>query len=281
MRIHHLLFSATSCLLLAAAPPAAPVSSPVNSYTYADLADLALGAPVALVATVARTSVLPPELAPGLKPGSVRLLVEADATRLIRGPQGLSPRITYLADVPLDARGRPPKLRKSEVLLLARPVSGRPGMLQLVAPDAQLALTPPVEQQVRAILTEATATESPPRVTGIASAFHVPGSLPGESETQIFLTTARQQPISLSVLRRPGEAPRWAVALGEIVDEAAATPKPDTLLWYRLACGLPRTLPDRVVAELGPEGATAARADYKVVIDGLGACARARPLTTS
>lgn len=281
MRIHLPIVSLTSCLLLAAAPPGPAVSSPAISYTYADLADLALGAPVALVATVARASPLPAELAPGVKQGTVRMLVEADATRLIRGPQGLAPRITYLADVLLDARGRAPKLRKTEVLLLARTVPGRAGMLQLVAPDAQLALTPAVEQQVRAILTEATGSEAAPRITGVAGAFHVPGSLPGESETQIFLTTARQQPISLSVLRRPGQEPRWAVALGEIVDEAATPPKPDSLLWYRLACGLPRALPDRVVAELGADAAAAAQADYKLVLDGLGACARARPLTTS
>jgi hypothetical protein len=281
MRIPNVVLAATAPLILAAAQPAPAPTSPASSYTYADLADLALPAPVVLVATIVRTTSLKPELAPGLRPGHVRMLVEADAARLIRGPQGLAPRITYLADVPLDARGRAPKLRKSQVLLFARPVEGKPAMLQLTAPDAQLALTPGVEERTRAILTEAVAGTAPPRVTGIGGAFHVPGVLPGESETQIFLTTARRQPISLTVLRRPGETPRWAVALGEIVDEAATPPAPETLLWYRLACGLPSSLPDRALAELGPDGAQAARADYQFVLEQLGACARTRTVTRS
>lgn len=281
MRIHKALLAVTFPVILAAAQAPAPPTSATSSYTYADLADLALPAPVALIATIVRTTQLKPELAPGVRPGHVRLLVEADATRLIRGPQGLAPRITYLADVRLDARGKAPKLRKSQVLLFARTVAGKPGALQLIAPDAQLPLTPAVEERTRAILSEATSASPPPRVTGIGSAFHVPGVLPGESETQIFLTTAQRQPISLTVLRRPGETPRWAVALGEILDEAATPPARDTLLWYRLACGLPRELPERAIADLPPEAASATQADYKLVLDGLGGCTRSRAVTRS
>ena len=118
--------------------------------------------------------------------------------------------------------------------------------------------------------------DAPPRLTGIGRAFHVPGSLPGESETQIFLQTAGGRPISLTVLRRPGQQPRWAVALSEIVDEAAAPPAPDTLLWYRLACTLPAALPPQSLSEASAEEAQAIRADYAVVIDGLGRCTRHR-----
>lgn len=281
MRIHALPLAVTSALLLAAAQPSSPPNSASSSYTYADVADLALAAPVVMVATVARTTVLTPDLAPGLRPGHARLLVLADAVRLIRGPQGLLPRITYLADVPLDARGKAPKLRKAQVLLFARAVPDKPGNLQLIGPDAQILLTPALEERTRAILTEAIGTAPPPRITGIGGAFHVPGALPGESETQIFLTTAQRQPISISILRRPGEEPRWAVALGEIVDEAATPPAKDTLLWYRLACGLPRELPDRVLSDMGASEAEATRADYRLVLDGLGACDRTRGPTRS
>src|SRR5207244_7883429 len=100
----------------------------------------------------------------------------------------------------------------------------------------------------------------------------VAGSLPGESETQIFLRTGDRRPISLSVLRRPHEDPRWAVALSELVDDSAAPPKPDTLLWYRLACGLPRQLPETAIASLAADDADAARADYQLVLAGLGPC---------
>ena len=109
-------------------------------------------------------------------------------------------------------------------------------------------------------------------MTGVGAAFHVPGSLPGEGETQIFLQTADARPVSLSVLRRPGEEPRWAVALGEIVDEAATPPARDTLLWYRLACFLPATLPQASTASLEEADARQASEDYAFVLARLGAC---------
>ena len=101
-------------------------------------------------------------------------------------------------------------------------MAGRAAELRLAARDAQLPFSPEAAARLRAILREASAPGAPPRITGIGRAFHVPGSLPGESETQIFLQTADNRPISLNVLRRPGEQPRWSVALGEMVDEAAA-----------------------------------------------------------
>jgi hypothetical protein len=95
----------------------------------------------------------------------------------------------------------------------------------------------------------------------------------------VFLTTADNRPVSLSVLRRPGERPRWAVALSEIVDDAAGPPRPGTLLWYRLACTLPPALPERSTAALEPVDADAARADYRVVISALGPCGRTRTVS--
>jgi hypothetical protein len=130
--------------------------------------------------------------------------------------------------------------------------------------------------QLRSIVSEATSAAAPPRIARIGRAFHVPGALPGESETQIFLQTVDGRPVSLNVLRRPGETPVWAVALSEIVDEAAAPPKPGTLLWYRLACGLPRSLPRQTLAEAGG-GAAAIEADYRLVLERLGPCSRNRP----
>ena len=64
------------------------------------------------------------------------------------------------------------------------------------------------------------------------------------------------------------------MSLGEIVDDAAAPPARDTLLWYRLACALPPVLPDDSVADQAPEDAAQARTDYRFVLDQLGACGR-------
>lgn len=281
MRIPQLVAVTASVVFLASASFAQPVSAPLV-YSYADLVDRALTAPVALTATISGVIRLAPEQAPGVAAGHARLYVEATANSLIRGPSGgLPPQIRYLADVPLDAKGKVPKLKGQQVLLLARPVSGRPGELQLIAPDAQFMLDPEIERRVRAIVTEALGRNAPPPITGITSAFHVAGAIPGEGETQIFLSTAANRPISLNVLRRPGQEPIWSVALTEVVDEAAKPPVPETLQWYRLACGLPAALPDKAVAELEPVDAEAARADYRYVMERLGACTRNRPLRTS
>ena len=272
------LAASIACLALAAPAagqmPASPTAS--GSPGYADLVDLVLAAPVVVDATVKSTARIKGAEAAGVGPGRQRLYVQADVLALIRGADGLPPRVGYLLDVGPDARGRLPKLKKLRVLALARSVPASPGQLQLVAPDAQLPWSADVDARVRAIVRAVVATDAAPAVTGIGNAFHVAGALPGEGETQVFVTTADGTPMSLTVLRRPGERPRWAVALSEVVDEAAGPPPRETLLWYRLACGLPATLPERATATLSAEDAQRASADYAFVQSELGACGRTR-----
>ncbi len=268
--------SLTPANLAAQAPSGAPsgvAAHAATAYTYADLADLSVNAPVVIDAQI-KSAI---RIEQGAPVGMARFYVEATVRSLIRGPGGSPALITYVADVRLDARGRPPKLKKMRVLLLARPVPGKPGALQLIAPHAQITWSQGVDTQLRAILSELTAAGAPPRIAGVRSAFHVPGTVQGEGETQIFLQTETGGQVSVSILRRPGEIARWSVAMGEIVDEAAGPPKPGTLLWYRLACALPAQLPERSIDPGDPDNAAQARADYRVVLDGLGACERQYP----
>src|SRR3546814_1485109 len=86
-----------------------------------------------------------------------------------------------------------------------------------------------LEAQLRAILTELVEPGAPPAITGIANGFHVPGTLPGEGETQLFLNTVTGDPVSLTVLTAADGSRRWAAAFGEIVDGSAAVPARDTL----------------------------------------------------
>ena len=245
--------------------------------TYADLADLALSAPVVAHLRVERSDALSERETTGVPAGHRRFLIEASVVALIRGEGGLPARVRYLVDLPNDARGRRQRIRRgTEYLLLASRAPGEPDELRLIAPDAQLPFDAATAAQLRGILGESLAPEAPPRIVGIGRAFHVPGSLPGESETQFFLLAADNRPISLSVLRRPGEEPRWSVALGELVDAAAAAPEPGTLLWYRLACTLPSTLPVESLSEAGAGEARAIRADYQLVLERLGRCQRNR-----
>lgn len=272
-----LAFAATSAPIAAQQHeylPVATAESPDQAPHYADFADLVLESPMLIDATIHSTDRITGPQAMNAAPGFARLYVEADVNALIRGSQGVPARIGYLVDVPTDARGRAPRLKKERVLLFARPVEGRPGQIQLVTKDAQRRWTPAAEALVRRIAQEAVAPNAPPVITGVGNAFHVAGSLPGEGETQIFLSTADGRPVSLDILRRPGEQPRWSVALSDVTDSAAAAPPRDTLLWYRLACALPPRLPDSSLASSDPDDAAKAREDYQFVLESLGSCDR-------
>lgn len=244
--------------------------------TDADLIDLADYADLVLRAKVRRQTELKPERAPGVQPGHTRFYIEAETQSLLAGTTPVGERVRYLVDLPLDARGRKPSLRNAEVILFARPVAGRPGELQLVAPDAQLRWNADLERRTRLILEQLVAPDAPSRITGVRDALSVAGTLAGESETQIFLETVDDAPAAISVVRRPGMEPVWGVSFSEIVDQAVRIPPRGSLAAYRLACALPQTLPSE--ANLAREPADRARAsdDYRYVISQLGPCPRLR-----
>jgi hypothetical protein len=254
---------------LMAAPPPPPFGGLPTGYGYVTLADMALVAPIVIAADI--VDAIPVKDASGVPAGKTRYYVQAQVKALISGKVDLPLNISYQVDIPADPQGKKRKLKGVPVLLLAA-TTPSPGMLRLVGPDAQVPRTTENEARLRAILAALIAPDAPPAITGVTRAFHVQGSLPGESETQIFLRTSDSRPISLNILRRPGEKTRWAVALTELVDDSAAPPPPESLLWYRLACGLPRSLPDAALAGQEPADASAARADYAVVLNGLGVC---------
>ena len=266
----------SAALAAASAPAVAQDGVPALSLTYADMVDLADGAPLVLRAQIRKQATVEKERSPGLAPGFVRLYIEARTTALIAGNAPVGEALHYLVDVPLDAKGKPPKLKKQEVILFARPVAGHPGQLQLVDPQAQLPYGEAVEQRLRPILTGLLSPDAPPRVTGIRDALAVEGTLVGESETQLFLDTQNDGPVSVTVVRRPGQAPRWGVSWTEIVDQAAQPPRRETLEWYRLACSLPETLPAGANLSRDPQARALAERDYALVRSELGACTRTR-----
>lgn len=255
-------------------PPSATAAS-ATGLTYADLVDLALPARIVARARVRKAVRLKPDQAADVPPGHARFYVETLTSALISG-EAVGESLRFLADAPLDARGRPPRLTKAEVLVLARAVPGRPGELQLVAPDAMLAWSAPLEVRLRAILAELVRADTPPAVTGIRESLHVAGNLAGEGETQVFLATATGAPLALSIIRRPGGPPVWGVSASEIIDQAAAPPPPATLLWYRLACGLPAALPPEANISTTARDRRSAAEDYAMVVRELGPCTRTR-----
>lgn len=242
--------------------------------TYADLATLSDAAELVVRVQIRKTTALKPDRAPGLAPGFARLYVEANTVALIAGRSGVGAAVTYLVDVPLDAKGKVPKLKKREFVLFARRVPGRAGTLQLIGPAAQLDYTPALEARLRPILTELYSPDAAPRIIGVSDALAVPGTLTGESETQIFLATENRSPVSITVLRRPGQRVQWGVSWGEIIDAAARPPSPESLRWYRLACALPAQLPSGANLARDAEERRLAAGDYAFVRQALGPCER-------
>lgn len=256
--------------------PALTAAVQAGGPSYADLVDLAEAAELVVRARVRKQAEVPAERAPGLAAGHARLFIEAETLGLVAGTVPVSQRLRYLVDVPRDARGRVPKLRKQTVILFARPVAGRPGELRLVDASAQLPASPELEERLRPIIAGALDPAKPPVVTGIADVLSIPGNLAGESETQLFLTTAGGAPASVTVVRRPGQPPRWGVSWTELVDQSATPPAPQTLGWHRLACGLPAALPEDADLARDPAARAQAAADFALVRAELGPCGRTR-----
>ena len=244
------------------------------TYTYADLAALTEASGVIVRAQIREQIAVESERSPGLAPGHVRLFIQARTSALIAGTGVLGESLRYLVDVPVDAKGKPPKLKNLEVFLFARTAADRPGELQLLSNSSMIPVTQLDEARLRSVIADFTAPDQPPRILGIRDALSVPGNLAGESETQIFLDAEDGRPVSLSIIRRPGMAPVWGVSWTEIVDQAARPPQEGTVEWYRLACFLPDMLPVRANLTRDRAAYQQAAADYRYVLDTLPPCER-------
>lgn len=242
--------------------------------TYVDLVELAAAADLVGIVLIDDQIVVPPERAPGVPPGQVRLYIESLTQAVLASPRSIGTELVFLVDQPLDARGKPPRLEKQTFLVFGDLDPARPRDLQLLSSKALLPSGPVIEQRVRAVLTQLAQADAPDAVTGIKDVISIPGNLAGESETQIFVETKTGAPVSVNVIRRPGMAPRWGISFGDIVNPAARPPAPQTLAWYQLACHLPREIPEESFLQRERPARDQARADYAFILSALGECER-------
>ncbi|GGY99866.1 hypothetical protein [Novosphingobium colocasiae] len=270
--------SATLATGPAFAQPVLPAAqAAAQGLSYADLVDLSAASGLVIKATIRRMTEVPRQRAPDLAPGLGRFYIEADTQALLAGKTAIGESVNYLVDLPLDARGRAPKLKKAQVLLFALPVPGRPADIQLLSSAAQLPWSEVREQQVRQILADLAAPDAPAEVTGVRELLYVPGDLAGQGETQVFLTTKSGTAASITVHHEPGAAPVWGVSFSELVAELGHPPQRDTLGWYRLACFLPNVLPPALNVSESYASVRQADADYRMVLGELGVCTRTLP----
>ncbi|MDD3799790.1 MAG: hypothetical protein PHE36_11510 [Novosphingobium sp.] len=275
-KFKHLLAHLAGAMVAFHALPAhaqAPVPSG-SEPTYADIADLADSAGLVVLVQVKKMLRVEDERAPGLREGYGRFYIEAATRSLLTGNAPIGESVRYLVDLPLDSGGKPPKLKKQDVFLFARAVSGRPGELQLVARSAQRPWSAAGEARLRAILQSLVSPDAPAKVMGVRELFYVPGNLAGQGETQIFLKTQDGSAASITVHHEAGRPPAWGVSFSELVADVGNPPARDTLQWYRLACFLPNTPPSGANVSEGYAAKRQAEADYRMVLGELGVCDR-------
>lgn len=267
------VFGAGSLAYAARSAPAPEPSLP----SYALVSDFVTSAPDIATVIVRNVIPIPPERAPGLAAGKQRLLISVETQNLIRSKSVLARQASFLIDLRDPADHKPPRWKGRIFLIFGRVVPDHVNFFQLQSSRALLPWSPEIEAMVRHVVAQFAAPDSPPAIRDITSVFHVGGAVEGEGETQIFLETTQGDPISLSIVRRPDEKPQFGAALGEIIDEAAALPAPNTPLWYRLACGLPKSLPAASLSGQTHSDAVAAERDYEAFLDAMAPCDRMPP----
>lgn len=271
----------SAALAALGAAPLPALSQPATQNVvepYADLVELAESSPLVALAEVQTVIRLEGPQAANVPPGKARVYIEARGLDAYNGVMPAGQELRYLADLPLDARGKLPQMKKARMVLFARPVVGGNGEVQLIAGDAQLAWSAALETRLRTILGDLASAGAPPRITGVSMALYQQGDLVGEGETQIFLNTANGSPAAIIVQHKGGQAPRWSISYSEVVNAAGQAPAHDTLGWYRLACYLPEMLPSAANVSEGADAKDQALADYLMVRRDLGPCGKTRAL---
>lgn len=263
------------CLILVMIGPAAAqvasLPAPVANDRlagFADIAELALAAPVVVRATITKARKISAKSAPDVAPGRVRLLVTAQLSNVLVAPGGLGQNLQWLWDAPLDSRGRPPQAKGLDILAFLTVSPAADGSSRLASRRAQQPWDSALADTVRAVVADNRSGDVP-IFRGVSNGFRADGTVPGESESQFFLTTATGKPATLVVQNRPGEVRRVLLARGDIIDDSAQRVLPGTLLWYRLACFLPARLP----AVAGADDIALAK-DWRDALTSLGPCGK-------
>lgn len=274
-----------ACMMFATLPSlAAPAPFPPSVSGYADLSDLAQASPIIVRAHLVSTQRLKGKLALGLSPGKARFLMTAAIDEVIKAPAALPPTVSYLWDAGLGKDGKAPALKSGEtgtriiLFLTSVPSAHSPDgrAYRLVAQRAQIADTPAVTTRIKGIVRQVqTNPVMAQRMASIDNAFHIPAA--GGGETQFIVKMADDRPLSVILSYRAGRKPTLQVGLNDLTQDNHPI-KPDSLVWYHLACDLPSRLPQTALSGNAGQDARLKK-DYLTFRSLIGACGRTKPAT--
>ncbi len=245
-----------------------------SSISYDDIMSITLESELVVDVIAKKIKNLPASQSIGVRPDRKRILIIGEVQSLIRGKNGLNSEVRFLFDAPIDSRGKIPKLKKIRFIAFGRHVTGRSDFIRLTRTASMMRYSDRLNDRVRSSIREANAAKAPQKITSISSAFHSPGTIIDEGESQIFLETEFGQPMAISVISKRDQNRRWSVSTSEVIDINATEPVRFSLLGFRLACSLPRTLNPSTIESSNQKDRAKLLSDYKLVIDSIGPCER-------
>lgn len=245
-----------------------------NQVSYDDMMAIIIDSNLVVDIIVRKVKKLPPSQSIGAPIGKERLLITANVQSLIRADRGINSEIKFLYDAPVNSRGKIPKLKKQRFFAFGRNVANRPDFIKLTYTDSILPYDAQMDLMIRSAITEVIAPNAAQKITGISSAFHSPGTIIGEGETQIFLNTEFRQPMALSVVSTGNQSRSWSLSTSEVIDINATEPRRSSLLGHRLACSLPQNIEPSKIESSDPRDSRKAADDYNFVKNAIGPCVR-------
>lgn len=236
--------------------------------SYAALVKLTLSAPVVTKVMVHKQR-QPPKEQRSTTPGLIKLIIEADVMAVLKAPDLVPGRITYLWEGPAAANGKVPNYKKQVFMAYLMPDITADTSYKLLNLSAQQPWTDQDEQTLRAIIKEF-ATDpvaSLRRVTGVRNGFINTNEDGNPSDTYFTVQTASGELISLIL-----QGEKVLISNSDSIAEGVPV-LPRTLPWFQLACGLPESLPDSALEDQpSPDDATHLRDTYAKILKYLGAC---------
>jgi hypothetical protein len=233
--------------ILFATGAAAPVPAPPlpARQSYAEMARLYLASPIIVRAQVRNESKLSKAEAALLAPvpaGQARQWLTVDLQSALKAPDMMPARVRFLWQGELAANGKPPKLKKQSMLLFLRQVetAGDNPSFGLTEIGAALPWTDGDEAHLRSV-----ALEYGLSVKGMRQVFVTLSDGDTSARFVHFLFETRNGAPLVAIVEEQGQQWQMRTTTTDLDQDAQAV-KPETLLWYHLACGLDLQAPDAV-----------------------------------